>query len=557
MTGMSTSHPKIAADSWLSRLIALYRSDTEFAQSIVRLLVGSAVTAYFYSAFEETNFSNRQLAWIAVYVVSSFIVFVAVSASVARWPGHFWYRRLFIIMLDYSGVTIFMSLGGIALAPLVAVFISITVGYGLRFGARYLVLALAFALLGAILVMYVSPFWYGQPFLCAMFILALLVSSLYPFALSSRINAAERAARLANAEKSRYLAQASHDLRQPIHAIGLLAAQLDENEDRSAIREIAGRIERAVHNATDLLQAFLDASVIESGTLVSRPENVNLDELFREVERQSEVSARWAGNEVRFTVTKMTVFADHSFLITMLQNLVSNAIKYAPGSKLLVGCRRRGGTLSLFVMDNGDGIAAQHLAKIKEPFYRAPSAGHNMVQGAGLGLAIVHRLSEIAELEFDLQSAKGRGTTAIISGLPIVEGDGVAEIVFTSMPIGRLTGMRVMLIEDDEETREATAAILGKWECIVSTYPSPPPSVGDASAVLSDFQFGDSETLADHGAFLDSVRVARIPLIMISGSDQHEIRTALKRADPLILAKPLRPAELRSTLMAAKLSQRD
>ncbi len=554
---MTTPNDRVLANGWARRLSARYRTDTEFAQSIIRTAVGAAALLYFYFAYSGENHSAKFLQLFAVFSIFTIGFASLVSFSIWLKPGHYWYRRIIAMIFDYSSPALLIVIGGKALAPLWAIYILGTAGHGLRFGARYLLVALALAIAFASAVMTYTPYWSNEPYLCAMLILSLLVSSLYPFALSSRVAAAERAARLANAEKSRYLAQASHDLRQPIHAIGLLAARLDEAQDLASIEETAGRIERAVQSATDLLQAFLDASVIESGTLIAHPENVRLDGLFKDLERQSEASAKWAGSEVRFARTKMVVHADRSFITTILQNLVSNAIKYAPGCKIMVSCRRRGGKLSLFVMDSGDGIAPGPLAKIKEPFYRAPNGGHNMAQGSGLGLAIVHRLSEIAGLEFDLQSAEGRGTTAIISGLPIVKGDGVAEIVFTSMPIGRLTGMRVMLIEDDEETREATAAILGKWECIVSTYPSPPPSVGDASAILSDFQFSDSQTLADHPSFLDAVRAARIPLIMISGSDPHEIRTALKRADPLILAKPLRPAELRSTLMAAKLSQRD
>jgi signal transduction histidine kinase/CheY-like chemotaxis protein len=554
---MAISKKTESVPSWLLFFRNLYRGNTEFAQSVVRFPVGVLAASYFYFAFGRDHMSVDDMVDLSKYIFGYSLLATIVVFSIAKWPGVFWFRRLFTINLDYWIVAKLMALGGAAVAPLLAVFIWITVGNGLRFGGRYLLLALTVALVSSIIAMAHTPFWRSQPQLCAMFILALLVSSVYPFTLSSRLNAAERAARLANAEKSRYLAQASHDLRQPIHSIGLLAAQLDEDDMRPATRAIVERIEQAVHNATEMLQAFLDASVIESGTLAPHPEIVNVSALFRDIERQTDTSAKWAGNEIRFATTGLSVHADRSFLGTILQNLISNAVKYAPGRRILVGCRKRGDTVALFVMDQGAGIAEEHLAKIKEPFFRTPGAAKSMTEGVGLGLAIVHRLSEIAGWQFDLSSVEGRGTVATVLGLPLLaSNDGIAA---TSMilPIGRLTGMEIMLIEDDAVTREATATILLKWGCHVQALASPPSSLDRCEAIVSDFQLADGKTLADFRSFLDLVRASRTPLIMISGNDPKEIKGALKRTDLVILAKPFRPAELRSVLMATKLSGQD
>jgi signal transduction histidine kinase/CheY-like chemotaxis protein len=532
-----------------------YRTDTDFAQSIVRLLLGTAtgLSSYWYFGLGAgpSAQSDQMILISSSWAVAAFLF----SASCVKWPGQFWYRRIFGMCLDYFTISYLIVIGGSNAPPLIAALLWVTIGNGLRFGRGYLVVALGFALTSAVVIISLSPYWRTNPSLFVMMILCILIVPLYPFALLQRTSRAEQAARTANAEKSRYLAQASHDLRQPIHAIGLLASQIADSGETEQTRQTAHRISRAVHSTTEIVQTFLDVAVIESGTLVARPERVRLSDLFVDLEHQLSQSAAWSDTELRFVPTTQSAFIDRSFLKAMLHNLISNAIKYAPGSKVLIGCRRQKGMLTFYVIDSGRGMTHEHLARIKEPFYRAPGAGQDATHGTGLGLAIVQRLAELAAVRFDISSVPGRGTTAVLAGLQPAATAPEMPRPYAPPPIGQLNGTRILLIEDDDETRHATQALLQRWGCAVSAAAAPPQTPGDCDIVVSDFQFEYGETLGNHKNLLSDIKRAQLPLVMISGDEADHIRAALRPLTPIILAKPVSPAELRSVLMSAKLSR--
>jgi signal transduction histidine kinase len=541
--------------TWQS-LVHRARSDTDFAQSIVRLILGFSALGLTYWYFDIGEARPEQKSQVIIAALIWCSVAPLISLSCLKWPGSFWYRRSLGLLADYSSLPFLMIIGGPKGVALLAFLLWITIGYGLRFGRRYLALAMGCALTSAVVVIIFTPYWQTNPSLSIMMILCLLIVPLYPFALLQRTSLAEQAARAANADKSRYLAQASHDLRQPIHAIGLLAAQLSEAGDSADARGIAARISHAVHNSAEIVQTFLDVAVIESGTLVTRPEQVSIAALFMDLEHQLAQSADWAKTELRFVATSQSVLTDRSFLKAMLQNLISNAIKYAPGSKVLIGCRRQRGAVSLYVLDAGRGISPGQLARIKEPFYRAPDANQGSTHGTGLGLAIVQRLAELSDVQFDISSIPSRGTTAVLAGLQPVATAPESPRPYLPAHISQLSGTRILLIEDDVETCLATDALLKRWGCDVHAAAVPPEDPGPCDIIVSDFQFADGRTLGDHKTLLGAIRQVAVPLVMISGSDADEIRSALKPLSPLILSKPVAPAELRSVLMSAKMALR-
>jgi signal transduction histidine kinase len=546
---------RIIRQAWRD-LLQHSRTDTDFAQSIVRLMIGAATLLIGSWYVGMATRPPEQIHQVQTLSVIWSVLALIIVVSCVKWPGPFWYRRVFAMMCDYSVIGYWLVLGEERAPPLTVLILWVTIGHGMRFGRHYLVLGMGFALITAALTIWIAPYWRTTPGLGVMLILCILVVPLYPFVLLQRTSRAEQMARTANAEKSRYLAQASHDLRQPIHAIGLLAAQLAETGETAQTRDTAVRISRAIHGTTEIVQTFLDVAVIESGTLVAHPEPVALATLFADLEQQMAQAAAWANTELRFVTTSQSVLVDRSFLKAMLQNLISNAIKYAPGSKVLVGCRRRGEELSLFVVDAGRGMSAEHLARIKEPFYRAPEASQGTAQGTGLGLAIVQRLAELADVRFDMLSAPDRGTMAVLHGLQRSNAGASALTAVTPTYLGQLSGTSILLIEDDDETRQATEALLQRWGCVVRSVAAPPAHPGDYDLIVSDFQFADGTKLGSHQHLLREIRRINLPLVMISGSDADEIRAALRPLTPVIIAKPAGPAELRSVLMSAKMTHR-
>ncbi len=530
------------------------RTDTEFAQSIIRMAVGIFVVSFGYWYCEIGARPLDQATLVLTLTTIWFVCSFLFSATCIQWPGHFWYRRVIGMLMDYGSGVFWIAFAEDKGAPFVVILLWVTIGNGLRFGRRYLGIAMLFAMASAVFMMVNLPYWRTNPSLSLMLVLCILIVPLYPFVLLQRTARAEQMARSANAEKSRYLAQASHDLRQPIHAIGLLAAQLADTSESEQTRDTAERIGRAVLGTAEIVQRFLDVAVIESGTLVAQPEVVQLSSLFDDLQQQLAPQAAWSKSKLRFVQTLKSVLIDRSFLNAMLQNLIANAIKYAPGAKVLIGCRQIGGQVSVYVIDAGRGMAPAQLARIKEPFYRALDASQGSTPGTGLGLAIVQRLAELAGARFDVLSETDRGTAAILGGLQLVAKGARSDLAAKPTHLGQLGGTRILLIEDDAETLEATESLLRRWGCEVRAVTSPPDSEIFCDIVVSDYQFDDGTNFGEHKKLLGVIKHAKIPLIMISGSEVDEMRSALRALSPIILAKPVGPAELRSALMAAKIT---
>ena len=357
--------------------------------------------------------------------------------------------------------------------------------------------------------------------------------------------------RTASEAKSQFLAQASHDLRQPIHAIGLLTDRLydtDLSEEQSAL---LSKISWSVDNASRMFRALLDIAAIESGALKAEIAPVSITDLFAELDSQNALSAEMQSVDLRLVPCTAVVRSDRALLATMLQNLVSNAIRYSPGRKVLVGCRRRGNSLTIVVMDNGRGISARDLEHVNKAFFRSTARSEPRSENKGLGLAIVNRLANMLDLRFTLRSEQGRGTAATIEDLKMVS----AHIQPPVAPLGLklpLAGLRVFVVEDDPETLASTQRLLEGWGCIVETSLALPAALPQTDILLSDFDLANDETLADRPDLLLNARKLRAKVIVVSGHHPDTIHERLPDLDALVLLKPLRAAELRSALMAVR-----
>jgi signal transduction histidine kinase/CheY-like chemotaxis protein len=544
----SSSRVPLARHLW-AEVVERYRTDTDFAQSVVRLILALAtmLLGYWYMGIGQRSLEERHL--LFALFPSWMTLALLLSASCLKWPGHFWYRRILGMLIDYPIVAYWIFLGAERSPPLIALILWTTIGNGLRFGRNYLGIAMGFALVSAIVIIMFSPYWRGNPSLGIMLILCILIVPLYPFALLQRTFKAEKAAQTANAEKSLFLAQASHDLRQPIHAIGLFVAQLRETGLSAEQANMVGKIDRSVHGAGQLFQSLLDVSTLESGGLIADPKPVYLARLFEDLARQNELLAQWSKVKIRIAPTTATVFADPAFLATMLQNLIANALKYAPGSRIVIGCRRKAGRLTIGVYDNGPGIAEIDLPHITERFFRAEASATSSIAGMGLGLSIVERLATLLELTVQIKSTPGRGVAALIEGFEIVSEKSASTEKNDRPYPQQLRNLSVLLIEDDGDTLEATGALLGKWGCRVNAHTMPPAALPECDIIISDFEFGGSDTLAKHWPRLAK---AGAPVIVITGSDPVQVKAALRQPNAVILSKPVRPAELRSLLMAKR-----
>ena len=362
---------------------------------------------------------------------------------------------------------------------------------------------------------------------------------------------AVRTYRNAAETKSRFLAQASHDLRQPIHAIGLLAERLSQTELSRDQVAMVSKISWSVDNASRMFRALLDIAAIESGTLKPDIVAVAINDLLADIDSQNALTAEQAKVDLRLVPSELIVKTDRALVGTILQNLVSNAIKYSPGKKVVVGCRRRSGKVSLMVVDNGRGISANELKHVRKEFYRSPGKSNLNSDNKGLGLAIVNRLAAMLGLKFVLRSKEGCGTSATIDGLTIVRDSNMGRSSQADRRLP-LAGLRIVLAEDDEETRTSTERLLVQWMCEVDPYRSLPNKLPTCDIMLSDYDFGNGETLTDRRDLITQLDKSGAKLIIISGHHPEQIRSSLPEHRGLILSKPLRAAELRSVLMSAR-----
>ncbi|MCW6537731.1 ATP-binding response regulator [Sphingomonas lycopersici] len=527
--------------------------DTELGQAKVRVGLAVVLAGGIWAGIVSRSFAEGHdiaLAWLSgAILAASATLFAAIWHS----PGVKHWRRALAMAHDYAALTACLILGGFVLLPLYSVLLWVTVGYGLRYGQRYHIIAAALALTSLATTISFTPYWQQHGFMSATFIITTIIVPAYADRLMIRVHRARDAALQANLAKSRFLGQASHDLRQPIHAISLLTACLRDAGLASEQQRMVDSIDKSLRGVAGLFQSLLDVSTLDSGRVRPRIELVRVQEVIDGVIRQNEEAARWAAVALTSVPTKAFVRCDPRLLTTILQNVVSNALKYAPGRRVVVGVRRTGRTLRIEVHDCGDGIADEHLHRIFEEFYQVRARGDRDIEGVGLGLSIVRRMAHLMGLTASIRSRVGHGTVVVISGLRI-EHTPVTKAVRETTPVrSALAGLRVLLVEDDEPTLAATTLLLEQWGCAVEARSSVPRDGVTCDVILTDFDLGSGTTGADCIDRVRAIAGEHIPAIVITGHDEAKVRSYFDEPDIQILLKPVRPAELRSVLHAKKL----
>ncbi|MBP1849529.1 ATP-binding response regulator [Rhizobium halophytocola] len=526
----------------------------ERSQALIRLFVAAANIAYvsvITSSYVPVGpIAAHHATAILIYLCVYILVALGILTAVIRRPGINHARRILSMCHDYSGMCLAMSLGGEAMLPVFASLLWVTVGNGLRFGPRYLLIATVMAIITLCITTVFSPYWQSNPFMVLTLIVTSLIVPVYIASLLRENRRVTEEAIEANIAKSRFLAQASHDLRQPIHAISLFTACLRDAGLQAEERQMVDNIDRSLQSVSRLFRSLLDISTLDSGKVVPLREPIALSDVFDEVIAQNAQAAEWANVTLHAVPSKLHVFADPTLLGTMLQNIVSNALKYAPGRPVLIGCRRRGGRIAIEVHDRGDGITAEHLPHLFEEFYQIRERGDKDVEGVGLGLSIVRRLARLMELDVSIRSKPGRGTSVVIDDLVVASPRIRRKDPARKSPLDQMKGLRVLLVEDDEDVLLATASLLEKWGCKVEAATAVPEAVPDCDMLITDFDLGAKTTGTDCILEVRAALGGDIPAIVMTGHDENRVRVDLDDETIPILAKPVRPSELRSTIFA-------
>lgn len=524
-------------------------SEAERRQSAVRLYVIVVVCPYILIAYLLGYLSENDARMLGLYL----IVFIPLAIQIFVWvrirPEFSLMRRFVSITIDWVGVTWNMSFGEETTVPFFALLLWITLGTGLRFGSRYLALGVCLSLVSLGVVWLFNPFWNSNALMVVTFALTLFVIPVYVLILLRRVEAAYAAAREANVVKSRFLAQASHDLRQPIHAISLFTACLRVSGLQTKELELVDNIDRSLASVSRLFKSLLDISTLDSGKVTPVSEIVAINEVLEDVARQNADLLQRDGTSVVIVPCSLSVSVDRGLFTTMLQNVVNNAAKYAPGQAILIGCRRRRGRLSVEVIDNGPGISQADQARVFDEFYQVRKRGDRDIEGVGLGLSIVSRVAAVLELTIGLQSVPGKGTRVHIDGLVIVDQTRFPEKRLQASPAVPVGGLRVLLVEDDQAVLLATASLLRRWGCIVQAAPTIPALVDECDLLITDYDLGDGMTGTECIANVRRLVGWDLPAVVMTGHDASRVREDLKDSSVPVLSKPLQPAELRSVIL--------
>lgn len=333
-----------------------FEKNTELDQANLRIIVGSCAVAYIgVLGFLPGQRVDTYLP-IVIYIVLFLLLSIVLRQAIVHWPGHYPARRILSMVHDYTGTSFGLVVGGEAALPLYAVMVWVNLGNGMRYGSRYLAIATALALMALLVVYRLTPLWQAQPFMVLMLLITSTVIPVYAHILLERTRKASEEAIAANLEKSRFLAQASHDLRQPIHSIGLFTACLREARLGDEERRLVDNIDRSLLNVSQLFRSILDLYTLDNGRVQPRFQTLHLGEFLADQMRQNAEAARWAGVELRLRPCSHWVRADPALLATMVQNVLSNCFKYAARRPVLIGVRQRGAGLAIVIYDQGRGL---------------------------------------------------------------------------------------------------------------------------------------------------------------------------------------------------------
>jgi signal transduction histidine kinase len=361
---------------------------------------------------------------------------------------------------------------------------------------------------------------------------------------------------LASQYKSHFLASASHDLRQPLHALNLFVAQLHSEANPAERSRLVGRIDAAVGSMNELFEALLDMTKLEAGILKPSPAEFPIARLLGRIETTFADAARKKGLRLRVVGSSGWVASDPILLERILLNLVSNAVRYTDRGGVVIGCRRHGEKLRIDVCDTGAGIPEDQRQNIFGEFFRLVGSGRDGGSGLGLGLAIVDRLGRLLGHPVELGSRPGRGSRFSVSvplaPHPLVAWDTPAPAAAIPDPA---RGKRIIVIDDDALVLDGMRGILQSWGCQVETATSGDAALAVLTAngalpdlIISDSRLADGRTGIEAIERLRAAAGAPIPAFVITGDTAPERLREASAAGFHLLHKPVSPMALRTTL---------
>jgi two-component system, sensor histidine kinase len=367
---------------------------------------------------------------------------------------------------------------------------------------------------------------------------------------------AREAAEEANVAKSRFLAAAGHDLRQPLHALGFFVDALQEQTLPADGRAVVGNIRRSVDVMEDLFNSLLDVSRLDAGIVRPRVTTIPLAPLLERIRLEYEATARQKGLLLVVIRCSLFVRSDPVLLERVLRNLVANAVRYTDRGRIVLGGRRCKGSVRIEVWDSGRGIPKDKHREIFQEFRQLENPHRDRRKGLGLGLAIVERLVKLLDHPLELRSELGKGSMFAIN-VPcgrredFVPGEADGQIVVDRDVADSL----ILIIDDEQDVRNSMLTLLRKWRCEVVVAESCTEMLAKLVSIqrlpdliVSDYRLQGEENGIDVVARLREEFNAQVPALLITGDTGPEQLREAEESGLHILHKPLNPSRLRALI---------
>ena len=368
--------------------------------------------------------------------------------------------------------------------------------------------------------------------------------------LAAKKDMAERA----NFAKSRFFAAASHDLRQPLHALSLFVAALKTRNQQPETQTLIDNIEAATSAMELLFNALLDISRLDAGTIEAHPVHFSLRKLLGELDKQFSALAAEKQLRLHFRPCDVTLYSDPLLIERILANLIANAIRYTDDGGILVACRRRGRMVRLSVFDTGRGIPPDQLESVFQEFVQLHNPARDRSKGLGLGLAIVSRLGRLLGHRVDVQSRPQHGSVFSID-VPCGDVLLIQAPVPVSAPGPIPADALVVLVDDESAILRGMAELFDNWHIDLVTAHSADEAlqwldtIGRVpDVIVSDYRLPDDTDGIEVITRLRQKYERDIPAILVSGDTAPDTILRISRAGFPLLHKPLRPAKLRALL---------
>ncbi|SEO95580.1 PAS domain-containing hybrid sensor histidine kinase/response regulator [Rhodopseudomonas pseudopalustris] len=372
--------------------------------------------------------------------------------------------------------------------------------------------------------------------------------------LNSQLALAKSTAEEANISKTRFLAAASHDILQPLNAARLYATSLVERQNGGEDSRLVENIDESLEAIEEIIGALLDISRLDAGAMTPSLTNFVVGDLMRSLEIEFSPAARAKGLKLTFVPCSLPVRSDRLMLRRLMQNLISNAIKYTPQGRVLVGCRRQGESLKVAIYDTGVGVPILKRGEVFKEFHRLEQ-GARIARGLGLGLSIVERLARVLNHSIALDANRGGGSVFSVT-VPIAAVANHTTAVTSATPLSRasMSGSLVVCIENDPAILDGMKTLLTTWDATVI-------AAADLEAAIRAIEAAGRRITGllvdyhlDRGNGIAAIRDIRqrfgasIPAILITADRSPGVRAAARQEEIAVLNKPVKAASLRALL---------